>query len=74
MNTMRKTLLVLLLLACCLSLSGCMLMGAMILGGDNDAVSKEEIYTYVAQNRPEVSPMLDSAMAASRNSSPQSVL
>ena len=50
MNTMRKTLLVLLLLACCFSLSGCMLMGAMILGGDNDAVSKEEIYTYVAQN------------------------
>ena len=49
MNTMRKMLLVL-LLVCCLSLSGCMLMGAMILGGDNDAVSKEEIYTYVAQN------------------------
>ena len=50
MNAMRKTLLVLLLFACCLSLSGCMLMGAMILGGDSDAVSKEEIYTYVAKN------------------------
>lgn len=44
---MKKILVVLLLIACCLSCSGCMLMAARVLGGSDDSVPKEVICEYV---------------------------
>lgn len=47
---MKRIMIAILLLFCCLLLSGCMLIGAMILGGGNDSVSKEKVFEYVREN------------------------
>lgn len=50
MMPMKKITLISLLLLLCLSLSGCMLMDAMVLGGGNDSASKEKVFEYVKEN------------------------
>ncbi len=55
LKNIKKRLVLLLLVACCLSLSGCVMVGGLILAGGNDLVPKEEIIVYVQEHEEELS-------------------
>ena len=50
MGRAKKFLIILLLFVCCLSLSGCDIIYALILSGGDDSVPKEGIIQYVTEN------------------------